>query len=199
MDPYVTTDALKATLSLTGETFADGDLEVAVSAASRNIDNLCSRTFAEGDCATSRVYSPEHADQVEIDDLCHLTALHTDPAGDGTFSDAWVLDQDFVLGPVNAQADGRPWTTIIIRRSGRWLPVGSRTVRVTGQFGWPDIPDEIRLATTVLASKLLRRAREAPFGVITLGLEGGAVRVARTDPDVMALIAPYMRHRIAAA
>jgi hypothetical protein len=40
----------------------------------------------------------------------------------------------------------------------------------------------------------MRRAREAPFGVLALGIEGGEIaRIARTDPDVMMLISPFIR------
>ena len=47
-------------------------------------------------------------------------------------------------------------------------------------------------ATLIIASRLLRRVREAPFGVISFGLEG-AMRIARTDPDVTALLAEFDR------
>ena len=40
------------------------------------------------------------------------------------------------------------------------------------------------------------RARQAPFGVVAIGLEGQVARIARTDPDVCALIGPYIRHLV---
>jgi hypothetical protein len=38
--------------------------------------------------------------------------------------------------------------------------------------------------------------REAPFGIVTVGIDqGAAMRIARTDPDVYALICNYTRHQ----
>lgn len=199
---YVSSAELKATLNMTGETFADADIALALTAASRGIDNLCGRRFYDDNDATSiRYYDPDDPCAVRIDDLVTLTSLETDPAGDGTFPDTWTLNSDFLLGPLNAVADGRPWTEIRVHpRSSFRLPCWPRAVRVTGQFGWAAVPDEIKEATMVLASKLMRRAREAPFGVVVVGLEqGGAMRIARTDPDVMFLAGPFMRSRVAAA
>jgi hypothetical protein len=72
-----------------------------------------------------------------------------------------------------------------------------RSVRVTGQFGWSEVPEAVKSATVILATKLVRRAREAPFGVVSIGLDGGAMRIARTDPDVMFLLGEYIQNPIA--
>ena len=54
----------------------------------------------------------------------------------------------------------------------------------------------IALATSILATKLFKRSREAPFGIITLGGDqGGAMRLSRTDPDLSLLIDGYTRSR----
>jgi hypothetical protein len=59
-------------------------------------------------------------------------------------------------------------------------------------FGWPVIPDPIVEATSLLAGRLLIRIRQAPLGVLSLGLEGEAARIGRSDPDVMFLVAPFV-------
>ena len=48
-------------------------------------------------------------------------------------------------------------------------------------------------ATGLVASRLLKRSREAPFGVAGFSMEGTAVRIAPVDPDVASLLNPYLR------
>lgn len=193
---YVTSLALKATLGLTGETFADPDIATAITAASRGIDQLCGRRFwLDADASQVRYYTPISADLVSIDDLVTLTSLAHDPGGDGTYSEAWTLNTDFVLRPDNAPADDRPWETIARHPRARFRFVSQypRTVKLTGKFGWPSVPAPVVEATTILATKLLRRSREAPFGIVSIGLDGAAVRIARNDPDIAFLTSRLIR------
>jgi hypothetical protein len=194
---------IKATLELSNESFADPDISRALTAASRGIDSLCGRRFwLDEDDTSTRYYSPDNENALEIDDLVDLATLKTDPAGDGTFEHTWTVNTDFILTPLNAEADERPWSTIRPRSASPfYLPCGvERSVEITGQFGWSTVPAEVKEATIILASKLMRRAREAPFGVIAIGLEaGGAMHIARTDPDIMFLVGEYMRSPIAVA
>jgi hypothetical protein len=203
MNEYANGAELKATLELTGETFADPDITLALTAASRAIDNVCDRRFyADADATQVRYYSPDDARILRIDDLVTLTTLVTDPGGDGTFEDAWTLNTDFVLEPLNAAANAHPYTTIAVHPNGSFrLPCSfPRSVKLTGKFGWSAVPEPIKEATMVLASKLMRRAREAPFGVVSVGLEAGAaMRIARNDPDVLMLVGPYRRYPVAVA
>lgn len=181
---------LKNALSMTGETFADVDMALALTAASRGIDNATGRRFyPDANASQVRFYSPQDSRVLWIDDLIELTALASD-SGDGLFGTGWALNTDFVLGPLNATADGTPWHRISTLGSRR-LPTAQRSVRVTGKFGWAAVPEGIKEATIILASKLLRRVREAPFGVVDLGIEGGAMRVVRDDPEVRFLIGPF--------
>ncbi|HXO86432.1 MAG TPA: hypothetical protein VN803_13010 [Gemmatimonadales bacterium] len=199
---------LKATLDLSGETFADADLQLALTAASRAIDNICERRFWPDPDATSvRYYTPRRSSRLlEIDDLIALTSFETDNDADGVFEFSWTVNTDFVLEPLNAPADGEPYTMVRVQPYGHYRLPGAyrgftqrvtlpRTVKVTGQFGWQAVPDEIKQATMILAPRLSRRSREAPFGVIGFAMEGGssAAMIARQDPDVMMLIGPYVR------
>ena len=65
-------------------------------------------------------------------------------------------------------------------------------MKVTGQWGWAVVPEPVKQATTLLSARLLKRAREAPFGVLNLGFEGEAARIASHDADVAFLLGPYM-------
>lgn len=197
---YLEVEELKATLELTGQTFADQDVSLALTAASRGIDNVCGRRFyADADAMQIRYYRPGGYSFIRIDDLITLTALKTNSDGGATYPDTWTVNTDFVLEPTNAAADGRPYTSVNMHpNGGYWFtPHYPRTIQVTGKFGWPAVPEEIKAATTILASKILRRTREAPFGIITVGIEDGtAMRIARLDPDVSFLIDPYVRRKL---
>lgn len=195
---YVTVSELKETLGLTGQTFADADLVLAVTAASRDIDEACGRRFwLDTDATSVRYYSPDSIRRLMIDDLVDLTTLKIDRSGDGVYEETWTEGTDFVLEPLNAATDGWPYESVLSRsQSGSWFPCGyEKSVELTGQFGWPTVPYTIRAATGILAGRLFKRTREAPFGVVTVGADVGAVmRLARTDPDVASLIAAYNKH-----
>lgn len=90
-------------------------------------------------------------------------------------------------GPPGAPNLGEPIT---------WLSVPTLTVssvdslQVTARWGWPTIPAQVELATRMLAARLYRR-KDSPQGVIA-SADWGAVRVSRTDPDIHALLFPFM-------
>lgn len=195
---YITADQLKASLDMTGETYADADMNLAVLAASRTIDNMTHRRFTlDADAQSVRYYRPTSQRFVEIDDLVQITELATG-LGDGTFTTIWTQDTQYVLEPMNAPADGEPYTSIRSVRNGlRFRTDNAKTVRVTGQFGWLAVPDEIQAATSLLAAREVRRIREAPFGVLQIGLDGQLSRIANNDPDVMNLVKPYVRWLVA--
>jgi hypothetical protein len=72
--------------------------------------------------------------------------------------------------------------------------MGMPSLVVTGVFGWPTVPDGVVTATTILATRILRRQREAPFGIVTVGIEQGAVaRIGRTDPDVQNALCDFIK------
>lgn len=197
---YVTVSELTATLSLTGETFAEADITIAVYAASRAIDGICGRRFyADSDALQVRYYSPWDRELLVIDDLTTLGSVKTDPGGDGTFEETWTENTDFLLEPLNPELiDGtnrKPWTLITRHPSGSYYfpTVYPRSVKVTGKFGWAVVPKPVSAIATVLASRIVRRMREAPFGVVGLGFDGGAVRIPKVDPDLALLLTPYTR------
>jgi hypothetical protein len=207
---YAGLEEVKATLELSGESQFDPDLSRALTAASRAVDSLCGRRFwLDADDTSVRYYGPtdvtvdldDGAWKLKIHDLVDLASFKADQDGDGTFEETWTVNADFLLEPLNAAEDGRPWTTIKRHPLGSYtFPCYPRSIEVTGQFGWAAVPAEIKEATVILAAKIFRRSREAPFGVITVGIEGGAaMRIARTDPDVMMLVGDYVRTPIASA
>lgn len=194
---YLTSAALKDTLSMSGETFADADIALAITSASRAVDSVCQRRFwLDSDATQIRYYQANSRSLLEIDDLVQFTSLETDSDGDGTFEETWTVDVDFVFEPLNAAADTWPYETIRKRKTGQFaLPRGiEKGVKLTGQFGWAAVPSNVQSAAGLIAARLMRRAREAPFGVIGFGMDvSNAVMIARTDPDVTMLLADYVR------
>jgi hypothetical protein len=194
---YVTVAELKASRNLTGQTFADADLTLAIDAASREIDDATGRRFyLDQDATQVRYYTPEAARRLMIDDCAVLASVAVDRAGTGVYQETWTNGVEYVAEPFNAPADFRPYESIVIRYlSGKWFPVYiQKSVQVTGQFGWAVCPQNIKAATSILAARLLLRVREAPFGVVAFGTEGAAVRLSRTDPDVYSLVQGWSRH-----
>jgi hypothetical protein len=200
MNEYASVAEVKKTLELQGETFADADITRALTAASRGLDQLLDRRFwADTDATSVRYYTPVSCEWVEIDDLVTLTSVQTDGDGDGVFEDTWTQNTHFVVEPLNAAADSEPWTHLrVTARGSLGFPLNVRSVKVTGKFGWSSVPAGVNQATIILASKLVRRAREAPFGVVSIGLDS-AMRIARSDPDVMFLVGDYDRTPVAIA
>lgn len=200
---YLTLAQLKATLTMTGTTFADADLTLAIGAASRAVDSTTGRRFwLDADATKVRYYTPRSYRVLQIDDLVTLGSVAIDRGGTGTYTETWTLGTDFVLEPYNAPQEqpARPYETLRVRMmSGRWMPTWiEQSVKVTAQFGWASVPDDVTAATGILAAKLLRRSREAPFGIAMVGGidQGAAMRIARTDPDVYTLLRDYNRHEL---
>jgi hypothetical protein len=205
---YVDDDALKRTLTLTGTSFADYDIAPAIAAASRAVDEYCGRQFDRiNDVEQSRFYRPVSPSLILIDDLIEITELRTFQWGLGSTEKVWTPPSafpeetpHFLLEPNNAIEDGYPYTRIVLNTFGAvqgfpsWSP---QSAKVTGKWGWPALPDQVVTATTLIATRTIKRIREAPFGVIMGGMDiGGAIRIARTDPDVCQMLAPYVREKV---
>jgi hypothetical protein len=196
---YIALEQLKSTLEMSGTSFADADLALAIGAASRAVDSTTGRRFwLDTGTANVRYYTPSSYGELRIDDLVTLTSVAIDRTGTGTYSETWTSGTDYVLAPFNAASEqpARPYNSLLVRRVfSRGFPTGiEQSVKVTGKFGWLAVPDDVTAATSILAAKLLRRGREAPFGIVTAGIDQGvAMRIARTDPDVYTLLSSYSR------
>lgn len=196
MSDYVTLEQLKESLSLsTNQTFADNDLTLAITAASRAIDEITGRRFYPDTVDVDRKFLPLNAGYCVIDDLNSFTSLTAQ-------GDTWEQDVDFYFDPTNAQADGRPWTSIraitkiflytLADISPGYIGFDGR-ITVTGKWGWASTPEQIQEATSILAARLARRVREAPFAVVGSDIDGTAIRLAKFDPDVAALVDPFTK------
>lgn len=194
---YCTLNEVKAALRIS-DSVDDTLLENAVEAASRRIDGECSRRFYQDGSATARTYATANNTLVIVDDISTATGLvvKTDSNGDGTFETTLTSGVDYQIEPANALAQGRPIERLRALNTG--FPVaanGRNLIEVTGRWGWPSIPDAIREATILLASRQFKRY-DSPLGVAGFG-DLGAIIVRRIDPDVAAMIAPFRQIVIA--
>jgi len=195
---YTTLNDVKTALRIPlADTVDDLMLTSAINAASRQIDGECDRVFFSQ--TTSRVYVPESSILCEIDDATAITKVETS-SGDGFTVE--IPATDYQLEPLNNRSGGQTVPATRIRATGAFLfPVFSQrsvnldeaTVRVTGTFGFTPVPDAIKQAALLLSIRIFKRL-DSPLAVAGFG-DLGVIRVARTDPDVMAMIRPFQRMR----
>lgn len=189
MTDYITSTQLKATLELGTESYADADIASAITSASRVIDAYSDTQFYPS--SATRLYTGDACESsLSIDDLNTLSTLKVDMNGDGTYESTWADGTDFYLEPKNAALNGRPYDQITIRRqSGRIWPQWQYGIQVIGSWGWSTAPAQVTQATTILAGRYLKRARETPYGILTIGTDAvAAARLGRIDPDVAFLL-----------
>lgn len=175
VDGYATLQEVKAELRL-GTTTDDAAIERAVEAASRLIDNATRRKFTTTAPGVARVFRG-WGTTVWTDDASAVTLV--EESSDQT-SWATVPTSSYVTNP-------RPPIRSLVRTSGGdWATF----VRITGTWGTATIPPEVHSACIIQATRLLSRSK-SPEGV--LAGEWGAARLARIDPDVLALVRPLAR------
>jgi hypothetical protein len=189
---YITLSEFKDTMEI-GSTYADPDVQRAITAASRAVDSVTGRQFYPGNPGEIRYYTAIaelDGQAVYTDDILSVTAVKTDPDGDLTWQQPWP-STNYVLGPQNNPVMGLPYSFIRTpEKKGLIFPLNPYGVQVTGSFGWSTPPEQVKLATGIIASRLLLRARQAPFGVVSAGIDGTAVRISRFDPDLALLLDP---------
>lgn len=188
---YVTASELKSYLRIT-DTDDDAEVALAITAASRAVDRATNRQFGVVGAPEERRYEPRWDRRrelyvVEIDDLMSTTGLAVvDDEGTELAALATVGDGGYRLEPVNAPQKGRPWTQFVTTTSADWWDV-------TAPWGWTAAPAPIGQATLIQSSRLFKR-RDAPFGVAGSPDLGSELRLlAKVDPDVEVVVAPYRR------
>lgn len=191
MASYVDLPSFKAYLDIQ-DSGRDDQLTAVLEAASRHIDELTGRTFALDEELSAREMRTRgrvvrdsarfdlvlaDGDGLLVDDIGDVTGLAVETGAAGGI---WSTYTGWSADPVSP---GRPVTVL----RGRWT---TPLVRITALWGWPAVPAAIARATLIQAARLHKR-KGSPEGIAG-SAEWGAVRVSRTDPDVEALVSPYM-------
>ncbi|MCH5677833.1 phage gp6-like head-tail connector protein [Streptomyces gilvus] len=192
---YGTLASLKEKLSIEADdTSRDALLTSALAAASRAIDGSTGRRFWLDASVTARVYRlhervvcEEDGQLLKVDDIGDTTGMTVESASStgGTYTS---ITGTYDTTPDNALADGYPITGLL-RPNSIWGTSFTR-IRVTALFGWPAVPDEITEAALIQATRLYKR-KDSPEGIIG-SAEWGVRNLSRRDPDVWALIEPYI-------
>ena len=194
MADYASLSELKAALRIT-DNVDNTALQAVLTSASRFVDQYCQRDFTVASGTATRDYVPSGRwESLPIDDATSIVSVKIDEDLDQTFSTT-LRAIDFQPEPVNRRVSGNDWvyTRLVPIEDGYW-PVweGRATVRVEATYGWPAVPDGVKTATIIQASRLFTRY-DSPLGVAGFG-EMGAMRVSfKADPDVQMLLQPYRR------
>jgi hypothetical protein len=187
---YVTREELKKTLQLTGETYADNDLDIAISAASRGLESAFDTIWTLRPPGEVRYYTAYTSIDLLLGDVMVITSIGVEYSGfpgSGQYATA-LSASDYRLYPLinglisgggvgGTGGNGEPYRKLRLARgaSQLYLPTDPDAIKITGQFGWQTIPAGVQLATTIIATRMLRRARENPTGFATLGVDGAAL------------------------
>ncbi len=96
-----------------------------------------------------------------------------------------------VLMPEDALYENKPADAIRLPQTATFGTVG--TVNITAVWGWPEVPDDIKMACHLQAARLYKR-KGSPEGYVG-SAEWGVTRVPALDPDVLAILkgGGYMR------
>ena len=170
----------------------DTELELIVNATCRLIDDAVDRPhgFWVDGSVTTREYDVDDLHCVDVEDISTTTGLIVKlDDGSGTYPTTLTLGTDFVLLPRNAdkrypvrpfeQIQAGGGTTFLVNNN------GLASMQVTAKHGWPAVPPNATLATTVQLERLFK---SSPFGVVELG-EGMAWRLsAKLHPDSALLL-----------
>jgi len=184
---YASLPELRQYLSI-ADSANDVDLERALDAASRKIDEECGRVFSLA-TAQTKDYYPDSSERVQVVDLVSVTSIAVDTAGTRTYATT-LTTADYELWPLS----GPPYQEVRIwpLATTRSFSPGKR-VRIVGAFGCVvdgAPPVVVRQSALILASRLFKRA-EAPFGVLQNTDLGQYTRLSQSDPDVAALLKPW--------
>lgn len=193
-DPYISAGELAEYLRMDppAEDAGDDLMTLTVAATSAWVDSYTHRDFNLADEASARYFDTRDAGMLLVDDIGDATiSVASDSAQDGTWATSWATS-DFQVNPLGALAAGEPITGLLAVGSYTFPPVSRRQglIRVTARWGWPEVPDAVKQATLIQASRFYKR-HESPTGVLG-GSDFGVVRVGtRVDPDVEMMLAPY--------
>lgn len=181
----------------------DANLENAVEGASRQIDSITGRRFYQDGTVTTRYFTPDNSFYLFVPDISTLTGLvvKLDDNDDGTHETTITINTDFIVEPVNAgqnQVQYQPFTKIRIldtRSSQRFDASIVNNVKVEAKWGFVNIPDAIKQATLLQATRLFKR-KDTPFTTYG-GQSTGAINLQfNFDDDAMELIKGYKKNKL---
>jgi hypothetical protein len=177
------------------DTSRDTEIEAVIQAVSRMIDGYTGRCFFTSAADETRYFRAEDFENLFPDDITSITSLKTDDDGDGTYETTWATS-DYRTLPANRSANITPILWITLKPNGsHTFPRQEAGVEIVGKFGYctlANVPDVVKEACYLQANRLWKR-QDAPFGVVGSAEMGTLNVIAKLDPDVELLLAPYRR------
>ncbi len=192
---YISLALLKHNQQATG-TEDEEQMQLAITTASRKIEDHCHRRFWLDPSPTARVYLPTdpgrairilhggvRCEKLWVDDIATTTGLTVEVGYGSTWTT--VDEDDYEFWPDNALADFKP-IRALIRYGSSWTTGARERVRITTRHGWPAIPHGVPQATLIQANRYYLR-KNSPEGVMGTA-EWGLIRMSKVDPDVAELL-----------
>ena len=170
---YITVEDLRAYARIPDDA-DDEQLALAISAASRAVDRFTGRQF--GNAEDVRTFDVVDGYAV-VDDLARIDEIKLN----GRAVTPTPL-------PRNASSKGRPFERLVFSNTGY-----QGEVEVSGLFGWAQVPDAVKQACLLQASRFKTR-RDSPLGVAGSVEAGSELRLlAKVDPDVEVSLSEFRR------
>lgn len=189
---YVSAAELAAYMRI-GDADDDAELAVAATASSRAIDDHCNRQFGLVAAPEQRFYTarPDYDRGrwvIDMDDFMTTTGLAITVGG--------VALTDFDKEPINAAAEGRPWTRIVVKSTSAVQPTGADDeAAATIRWGWTTVPVPVKMAARLQGSRFHSR-RDSPYGVAGSPQTGSELRLlSKLDADVAVSLRGFVRPR----
>ena len=186
---YVTLGELKNELGIMDD-IDDPRLEMAIEAASRQIDAHCGRRFYT-DAGAERKFHAMTTTLCPVDDIATTVGLtvEIDTDADGTYATELTIDTDFLLEPLNAA----PYDTIELVDN-YYFPLGRRPgVKVTADFGYGSTPTGVKAACIAQAKNISKATGSGVFGSMQLSVDGYPMRIPGLDSVTIAQLAQYRK------
>jgi hypothetical protein len=188
---YADVAIIKRTVGIRdGDIQDDPMLAIAVDAGKATIDAYCGRSFdAPVTNPTVRYFTADTIGVCVIDDLADTDGLKVEIYDGATWQD--VTSTVVVTAAGGFPTDGLPFDEL--RSDGLWdFPTKYGKVRVTGHWGWLQVPLVVAQAHLLLAVRYFARPN-APFGLIAGSPDTMMTRISTIDPDVKALLSTVRR------
>ncbi len=186
---YIDRNILKQVLFPTTEE-RDSYLDLLIAAAVNVVNDYTGHDFSATPGQELRYFDSRESTMLVIEDAFGVSSVKLDLDGNGVFETALVEGVDFDLYPLNSE----PKSAVKLRHNGRIskFPRSLRSVEVTSFWGWPTIPDVVKQATLLTASRWFKR-RDAEYN----DASGGTADV--LDSDVAGMLVPLVPSSISSA
>lgn len=202
---YCGIDELKSRLSL-ADNASNYEMTWAIQAATNWITEYCAQHFYQ--VSESRTYAPDNIWLLNIDPLVSASALALDYSGSGNFDTSWTQGVNYQLRlghelyNKNYRGVPRPYTQVQVLLGSPNAPSGGQffpyiwpfthldRVKVTGVWGWPQVPPAVSQACVMLAAEYFK-LKDATFGVA--GVSDLGLVKAGSNSWIVELLRPYIR------